>query len=165
MSIHTELPQHLAPAPESFAGSLFLWHVTAEQTDGALSVSEAWVQPGAEPPLHVHSREDETFYVLEGEAVFQRGPDRVTLRAGESILLPRGVQHGFAVVGALTRLLTVYTPGGLEEAFRAGSERLSERKLPPLPEGPPPAEAVDAIVQAFAAHGVEFVGPPLSALL
>ena len=164
MSTITTTTTQQAP-PEAFAGSLFLWHATSDDTDGTLAVSEAWVRPGVEPPIHIHACEDETFYVLEGEATFLRGTERHTLRAGESIYLPRGVRHGFAVAGPLTRLLTVYTPGGLEEAFRAGSVRLDDRTLPPLPDGPPPPEALKAMVDAFAARGVEFVGPPLTALL
>ena len=151
--------------PEAFAGSLFLWHVTSDETDGTHAISEAWVRPGAEPPIHVHAREDETFYVLEGAATFQRGPERHTLGTGESIHLPRVSSTALRSKAPLTRLLTVYTPGGLEEAFRASSIPLADRGLPPLPDGPPPAETIMAMQRAFAARGVEFVGPPLTALL
>lgn len=150
---------------EAFAGSLFLWHTTSAETEGTLAVSEAWVRPGVEPPLHVHACEDEVFYVLEGEATFLRGDETIALGAGESITLPRGIRHGFAVTTPLARLLTIITPGGLEEAFRATSIPLASRELPPLPEGPPPPEAMEPMLQAFAARGVEFVGPPLAAIL
>ena len=52
--------------PELFAGSRFLWHLTAEQNAGQSSLAEVLVRPGTEPPLHVHAREDETYLVLDG---------------------------------------------------------------------------------------------------
>jgi hypothetical protein len=46
---------------EWFAGSLLRWHVVSDETDGTFALGEALVRPGGEPPVHVHSREDETF--------------------------------------------------------------------------------------------------------
>jgi quercetin dioxygenase-like cupin family protein len=140
---------------EWFAGSLLHWHVDSEDTDGTFTLGEALVRPGGEPPIHVHSREDETFYVLEGEITFLRGHERIAARAGDAVLMPRGVRHGFAVQTESARLLQAFTPGGLERAFRSLSG--------PSPEDPPPAP--EAMMAAFAAEGVEFTGPPLAALL
>ena len=150
---------------EWFAGSLLHWHVLSGETDGTFALGTALVRPGGEPPLHTHSREDETFYVLEGEVVFQRGHERIEASAGQAVFMPRGVQHGFAVRTEAARLLQAFTPGGLEEAFRALSEAAPRNELPPAPDGPPPPEAVDAMTAEFARHGVEFNGPPLPALL
>jgi quercetin dioxygenase-like cupin family protein len=58
---------------EWFAGSLLHWPLTSADTDGTLALGHAVVRPGGEPPLHVHAREDETFYMLDGEITFQRG--------------------------------------------------------------------------------------------
>jgi len=150
---------------EWFAGSLLHWPLTSADTDGTLALGHAVVRPGGEPPLHVHAREDEIFYVLDGEITFQRGNERVDARAGDSVFMPRGVQHGFAVRTETASLLQVFTPGGLEEAFRSLSEPAAANELPPAPEGPPPAEAVEAMTARFAAYGVDFTGPPLPALL
>ena len=62
-------PGQVAPA-EWFTGALMVWHVTSEQSGGAFALGEMWVRPGTEPPLHIHAREDETYYVLEGEVTF-----------------------------------------------------------------------------------------------
>jgi quercetin dioxygenase-like cupin family protein len=161
----------LAPYPtkeqtmEWFAGSLLRWHVDSDDTDGTFALGEALVRPGGEPPVHVHAREDETFYVLQGEITFQRGHERIEARAGDAVLMPRGVQHGFAVRTDTARLLQAFTPGGLEEAFRALSEPAAFDGLPPAPAGPPPPTAVQAMTAAFAERGVEFTGPPLPVLL
>ena len=146
---------------ETFAGSSFTWLVTTEE----LSLAEALTRPGAEPPVHIHAREDETYYVVEGEVTFQRGHELIEAGPGDAVFLPRGVQHGFAVRSETARLLFACTPGGLEEAFHQVSEPGARGALPALPAGPPPDEAVAAINAVFAAQGVEFTGPPLPALL
>jgi quercetin dioxygenase-like cupin family protein len=149
---------------EWFAGSLLRWHVVSDETGGTFALGEALVRPGGEPPVHVHSREDETFYVLEGEITCQRGHERIDARPGDAVLMPRGVQHGFAVRTETARLLQAFTPGGLEEAFRSLSEPAAFDRLPPAPEGPPSPEAVEAMTTKFVDHGVEFTGPPLAAM-
>jgi Cupin domain len=121
------------------------------------------VRPGGEPPLHVHAREDETFYVLDGEITFQRGNERIDAGPGDAVFMPRGVQHGFAVRTDTASLLQAFTPGGLEAAFRSLSEPAQADELPPAPGAPPPAETVEAMTARFAAHGVDFTGPPLAA--
>jgi quercetin dioxygenase-like cupin family protein len=153
------------PTTEAFAGSTFTWLITADETGGALTLAEALTRPGAEPPVHIHAREDETYYVLEGELTFQRGHELIEAGPGDAIVLPRGIQHGFAVRSEAARVLFACTPGGLEEAFHVVSEPAARGELPVLPAGPPPDDAVAAANAAFAARGVEFTGPPLPALL
>ena len=149
------------PITETFAGSSVSWLVNGE----VLSLAEAQTRPGAEPPVHIHAREDEVYYVLEGELTFQRGHELIEAGPGDAVVLPRGIQHGFAVRSETARVLFACTPGGLEEAFHAVSEPGLRGELPALPAGPPPDEAVAAANAAFAEHGVTFTGPPLAALL
>ena len=146
------------PAAEWHMGSLFEWHVDGAASGGAMSIAEAVVRAGGEPPLHVHAREDEVFYVLEGDVLFQRGAERIETGPGDAVVLPRGIQHGFAVRSPQARMLVMTTPAGLEQAFRACSE-------PAPPDGPPSQDAIAAVTAEFARHGVTFVGPPLPALL
>ena len=146
-------------------GSLFDWHVDGAASGGGLSLAEVLVRAGGEPPLHVHAREDEVFYVLEGEVTFMRGVQRIDFGPGSSVVLPRGIQHGFAVRTSTARMLVMTTPAGLEDAFRVLSEPAPDRVLPPAPEGPPDPAQVEALSAEFARHGVTFVGPPLPALL
>jgi quercetin dioxygenase-like cupin family protein len=149
------------PAGEWYAGSLLHWHVVTPE----LTLGEALVRPGGEPPLHIHAREDETFYVLEGTIAFQRGLERMEIGAGESVYMPRGIQHAFAVRTPEARLLQLFTPGGLEVAFRAFSEPARYEALPPTPQGAPPDAVIEAMTAEFNRAGVEFVGPPLPPLL
>jgi quercetin dioxygenase-like cupin family protein len=70
------------------------------------------------PPRHIHPHQDEWFYVIEGEFLFEVGHDRVTLRPGGSILGPRNLPHAWAFVGNNGgKMLISYTPAGKMEAF------------------------------------------------
>lgn len=93
---------------------------SAASTGGRYTVLEQVTPPGWGPPRHVHSREDEIFYVLEGAYDLHVGNERRTVSAGASAVLPRNVPHGFRNAGSTpSRLLCVIAPGGLEEYFLA----------------------------------------------
>ena len=142
-------------------GSLFEWKARSAG-NGEYTLAEVTVQPGGEPPLHVHEHEDEGYLVLNGEITFQIGDERVDATPGSWVFLPRGVPHGFAVRSEVARTLLLISPGGLEGLFDRFSDPAPERTLPPLPEGPPD---VDALTRAMADYGIETVGPPLPAIL
>src|SRR6476469_4455945 len=72
---------------------------TAGSTGGAFGLVESLVAPGFSPPLHVHHREDETFYVLEGELTMKCGDRTFRAAAGAFVFLPREVPHTFVVEG------------------------------------------------------------------
>lgn len=129
-----------------FLGHTFTFKAGASDTGGAFSVIEIVQRRGGEPPLHVHHREDEAFYLLEGAMTFHVGDQRLAATAGSFVFLPRDVPHTFTVEGdGEARVLQLSSPPGLEDFFRQWGER-------PLD--------VEAMAQALAAYGVEFVGPP-----
>jgi mannose-6-phosphate isomerase-like protein (cupin superfamily) len=91
---------------------------SAATTGGALTIFEE-VPPLLDTPLHVHSKEDELFYILEGEHIVQRGDEEFRVGPGDAVFLPRGVPHAQRrVVPGEGRHLAVCTPAGLEEFFR-----------------------------------------------
>lgn len=103
---------------------------TAAGTGRRYTVLEQVTPAGWGPPRHVHSREDEIFYILEGSYELHVGDERRTVSAGASAVLPRGIPHGFRnVASAPSRLLSVITPGGLEEYFLA----VARYSPPPTP--------------------------------
>jgi uncharacterized cupin superfamily protein len=76
------------------------------------------VAPGGGPPPHVHSREDESFYLQQGTLAVQVGGKSLTASAGDFIHMPRGAAHSFKNTGEGTvKLLMVATPAGLENYF------------------------------------------------
>jgi quercetin dioxygenase-like cupin family protein len=101
-----------------------------KDTGGAFCLVEATLAPGTEPPPHVHSREDELFYVLEGEFDVYVGEEAFKVETGECIFLPRYKPHAFVIRSPRLRVLTLFTPGGLEEAFRSMASPAQKLDLP-----------------------------------
>jgi quercetin dioxygenase-like cupin family protein len=102
----------------------------SKDTNGAFCLVQVTLAPGNEPPPHVHSREDELFYVLEGEFDVYVGEEAFNVRTGECVFLPRFVPHAFVIRSLRLQILTLFTPGGLEEAFRRASSPAQELDLP-----------------------------------
>lgn len=73
---------------------------------------------GTEPPLHVRSREDESFYLLEGEIEFHVGDERFHVGPGGYVFMPRDVPHSFRIVTESAKAILVITPGGFEAFFQ-----------------------------------------------
>jgi quercetin dioxygenase-like cupin family protein len=135
-------------------GSLAVIKATAADTGGLLTVVEVTEAPGAEAPLHVHHRDDEAFWVLEGDVTFQVGDATIEAHAGDYVFAPRDIPHRFTVGDAGCRMLFIMVPGGLEGVLRATSQPAPSLTLPPPPEEEPDVEAIKAIV---AAHGYELL--------
>ena len=103
------------------------------------------------PPRHIHHEQDEWFYVIKGEYVIEIGNERFTLKPGDSILAPRKIAHAWAHISDEPgTLITEVSPAGTFEAFIRDTAR--HATLP----------SAEEIAQAFAAHEMTVVGPPLS---
>ena len=101
------------------------------------------------PARHLHTDQDEWFYVVEGEFIFEIGLEQFRLRSGDSVYGPRKVPHVWASVGESGgRILVAFTPAGKMEAFFR--EVTKANAMPPLDP------------ELWRAHGMELVGPPLS---
>jgi quercetin dioxygenase-like cupin family protein len=138
-------------------GSLIQIRARGEDTGGALGLVEGLFYRGFGPPLHVHSREDEAFYLLEGEIRFRQGEDEFVAGPGAWVWGPRGVPHAFKVESEQARALVLVTPGGFERMFEEGGVPVADSPEPP-PQDYDPQAAV-AIAEEF---GFEVVGPQLA---
>ena len=99
-------------------GDRITFLITGAETNGAFFMAEVSVAPGGGPPPHVHSREDESFYLQQGMLAVQVGAKTMNLSPGDFVHMPRGVAHSFKNVGDETaKLLMVATPAGLENYF------------------------------------------------
>jgi len=131
---------------------------TAEGTNGAFGLTEVVIPPGFSPPMHVHHREEESFYVLEGELTVRCGDDTFPAKAGTFVTMPRDVPHGFIVASDTpVRMLNLMTPGGGEGFF-------VDAGRPALTDGMPPAGPleIERLKQASVKYESEIVGPPLT---
>jgi quercetin dioxygenase-like cupin family protein len=105
-----------APAYVS-VGELITVLAGAEQTGGSFGLMESVLAKGAEPPPHVHHREDESFFVLDGALTVRVGDESFSARPGSFVFCPRDVPHLLTLESAEVRTLTLVTPGGLESFF------------------------------------------------
>jgi mannose-6-phosphate isomerase-like protein (cupin superfamily) len=106
--------------PHAMGFSSMLFKVMPGETGGGLFVVEHKnLTPGG-PVLHLHLKQEEWFYVMEGQIEFQVGEQRFTLHPGESVLAPRLVPHTFSSVGSTPgHMLIAFTPAGkMEQYFR-----------------------------------------------
>ena len=142
-------------------GELLTHKVPSQKTGGAYSLFEATTQPGAGPPPHVQHREDEAFYVLEGEYEFFVDGHALKAEVGSLIYVPKGALHTHENVGeGLGRMLLTQTPGGLYELFfeKAGRTVDGDDGEPPTFEDRPDVER--RIAEVAAEFGIE-IPPPI----
>jgi quercetin dioxygenase-like cupin family protein len=133
-------------------GGVYRIVATPAETGNTHFAFEATEPPGGGPPLHIHSREDEFFLVLEGEISFYIGGRILRVAAGGSAFVPRGTPHCFKNTSARTaRLLVLFTPGDIEGFFEFGA---------PV-DGVPPSEELilERMQQLAPAYGLEVLGP------
>ena len=113
-----------------YMGILLTNLVEKKDTNGTFSLLEATLAPGNEPPPHVHSREDELFYVIDGEFDMYVGEEAFKVNKGECIFLPKFKPHAFVIRSLRLRVLILYAPGGVEEAFDKMSSPAQNLELP-----------------------------------
>jgi quercetin dioxygenase-like cupin family protein len=108
-------------------GGRYTIKAASEDTGGAYTLIEMVVPPSSGPPPHLHAREEESFYILEGTLQFQVGNESFTAGAGAYVKAPRGVRHALKNVGTVpARLLLLVTPAGLEKFFEEISQPAGE---------------------------------------
>lgn len=125
---------------------------TAADTGGHMTIVEQTEPPGAEAPLHVHHREDEAFWVLEGDISIRVGDTTIEASVGDYVFGPRDIPHSYKVGDAGCRMLFICTSGGFEDLVIAMSEPAGSRIPPPPLEEPPDMERIAAIAKS---HGCE----------
>ena len=134
-------------------GDVYRFLATGDDTNGKYALFEALVGPGGGPPPHVHSREEEGFYVLEGEITFTVNGERVVAKAGMFANMPVGTPHSFKnESNKPAKMLISLAPAGLEKMFFEVGV--------PLPEGattalPPIKEEIEKLLAIAPSYGIE----------
>jgi quercetin dioxygenase-like cupin family protein len=144
-------------------GSLFEHLVTGAETGSAFGLTKVTQPAGAASPVHLHTREAEAFYLLDGTMRYLAGEQTYELRPGSFIYLPTGVPHAFRVTGETpVSFLAVVAPGGLMAMYDEVGRPAAGRRLP----GPDEADLGGDIQRWLAAgpgYGLQVIGPPLPA--
>jgi len=135
-------------------GDRYTFLVTGAQSDGAYFTLEALVPPRGGPPPHLHRREHESFYLLEGTVSLTVGNQTIRASKGDFVHIPRGTLHTFRDDGeTVARMLVVFSPAGMEKYMEEVFEPVRDRSAAP----PAVTEALIARMMAAAdKHGVEF---------
>ncbi len=136
-------------------GDTMTLKATGETTGGGLVMLENLTAPGGGPPPHVHTREDEFFYVLDGDFEIRIGDDVHRVGPGGFAYVPRGTVHNFRNTAQTpSRMLIGFTPAGMEEFFRySGRPALDDGPAPPLDD-----DEISRTMVAAQRYGVQAVG-------
>jgi quercetin dioxygenase-like cupin family protein len=124
--------------------------ISSKDTNGDLTIIEqTGITPNGGPPLHFHNSQDEIFYIIEGEYLFQVGNEKFLMKAGDTIFLPRKVAHAFVQLTEKAKMHLTFQPSGkMEEFFK----KVASLTLPPSPQ---------EMAKIFEDHDMKIVGPPL----
>jgi quercetin dioxygenase-like cupin family protein len=140
-----------------FMGFLATIKASAEETGGRVAVIHHLAPKGSGSPLHVHHRENEWFYVLEGELTIWVDGQVNRAPAGSFVFGPQDTPHTFTVSSADdARFLLVTEPAGFEAFLRTCAQPAQSLTLPP-PSEPPDLQQMTAIASQY---GIDILGPP-----
>ncbi len=152
--VGTGLDRHGKPLP--VVGDEIKIKISSQDTNGAFTVFEDVTPPLGGPPLHVHHVQDEWWYILEGNFLFEVDGEEIHARAGDTVFAPHGSRHAYMNTGQTpARSLVTVVPGGLDLFF----EELSAE----APTAAAAAADPELIAYIFRRHGMELLGPPLAA--
>ncbi len=140
-----------------FLGALVIAKADTVSTGGRVAVLEHRAPRGAGSPLHIHRREDEWFYVLEGQLTFWVDGDLIVADAGTFVYGPRSIPHTFSVSSDEAHFLLVTEPAGFDAFVREVGMPAERRQIPPPTSAPPDVERLTRIA---AGYGIEIIGPP-----
>ncbi|CAA9279908.1 MAG: Quercetin 2,3-dioxygenase [uncultured Corynebacteriales bacterium] len=139
----------------AFSGDQYTIKGGVSDTGPGLGVAEAVIPPLSGPPLHVHHREDEAFYVLDGRLEVAEGERTLVAEAGSFVFTPRGTPHRFRNVGSdACRMLLLFAPAGFERFFAEVGVAVVDDQPPPSPEQYP-QDVARAMEIAAEKYGIE----------
>ncbi len=138
------MEQTRADVYRSYQGGYLKTIIAPEQTNNTLAMLEITLPKGAEPPPHIHTNEDETFYLLDGRISVQIADTTTILEPGEGIFAPRQVPHSFKILTENATIMNLMSPGDLWNYFIEFSIPISGN---PGIINPPVTPSLDAIRQ------------------
>jgi mannose-6-phosphate isomerase-like protein (cupin superfamily) len=142
------------PEPLNVVGDSIRVKISSRDTSGAFTVLEGITQPQEGPPLHRHRAQDEWFYVVEGQYLFEIDGRQVRAETGATVFAAKGSRHTFQNIGNVPgRMIMTVVPGGIDTFFTELSAAV------PAGAVPDPAK----LRPVFEKYGLELLGPPIAA--
>lgn len=158
----TGIDDFVPPSPDTNYESLWIAGIrtdfiaTGEDTDGRYTLAQFYIPPQALVPPHIHRREDEWFYVIDGEVSLQMEDQTINGTSGTLLFGPRNHVHSFANLGTNpATMVSLWTPSGIEGLFR----EVGDPVIPTDPFTPPTISNVPRLIAAAPRYGLEFVAP------
>jgi quercetin dioxygenase-like cupin family protein len=138
-------------------GDVYRFLATGDDTNGKYAMWEAIVPPGGGPPPHVHSLEEEAFYILEGEITIQAGDVRIVATAGMFANMPVGTPHSFKNESDKpAKMLISVAPAGLEQMFFEVGVPVAQGATTALP---PTKAEIEKMLAVAPKYGIEISLP------
>lgn len=137
------------------SGDICTFMIIGEESDNAYALMESIISPGGGPPPHIQHRNEEGFYVLEGELVFTVAGEQIVATTGDFVNIPKGVVHGFTnKTDKAARILVVMSPS-VEEYYLLEVGHPIKDIHAPLPPTTP--EDVKKYLDVAPKYGIEYV--------
>jgi len=128
--------------------------LSGDDTGGAYCLLEMALAPGIKVPRHTHTREDEAYFVLNGELEVIVGDDKFVLRPGETLMAPRNIPHQLRNSGEIeNHYLLLFSPSGFDEFLRVTAVPAPDHAVAPIE---PPATPVRNVLELAADYGIQF---------
>lgn len=137
----------------SVVGDLYSFLVEGAESGGRYALFEALVPPGGGPPPHIHTREIEAFFIIDGELVFHAEDQTLKAGSGQFLQIPIGMLHSFRNESdAVVRMLILVAPAGLDQFFL-------EVGTPSNVPLPPSQEEIQRLLATAPRYGIEIHAP------
>jgi mannose-6-phosphate isomerase-like protein (cupin superfamily) len=131
-------------------GDLYTFKAYSEETENAYALIEIIMQINSAVPHHIHTHENESFYIQEGEMEFQLGEETIVATPGTFVHSPKGQPHSFRNIGEKpAKLLCWLTPSSLEKLFMEIGTKVSAENVKPLGVTPEDIEKLLAIAPEY----------------
>lgn len=138
-------------------GDVYRFLATGDETNGKYAMWEAIVPPGGGPPPHIHSREEEAFFILEGEITFTVNDEKIVAKAGTFANMPVGTPHSFKNESDQpAKMLISVAPAGLEKMFMEIGVPLADGATTALP---PTKDEIEKLLTVAPKYGIEIRVP------
>ena len=142
----------------SAVGDVYRVLASGEQTGGVYALSEIRVSPNNGPPPHVHSRDDEAFFVVEGDVAFQVGDQQFVAKPGSFVQGPRGIPHTFKNTGKNpARMLVFVMPAGFENFVKEFAQPVESFDSPAIPVT---SQEIEKLMATAPKYGIQILPPP-----
>lgn len=135
-------------------GDKYEFLITGEQTGNSTFALHANVPPGGGPPPHIHTRENESYYIESGELQFTLGNETKTVKAGDFVFIPKGTVHTFTNKGnEIASMMVTFVPSGMEGWFKEVLVPVKDDTEKPVDYT---QQQLDFMIEAGPRHGVEW---------